>query len=315
MKKLFVAAMIFTTMLCACSKKPAADAAPAPAADAAPAPAADAAPTPAADAAPAQNAAPNEKPAADNGESEREAAEFEGTKLQIAPNGPTFNFTMNEDTLSIMRSDTPDQKAITMDYAGKIIVDDFNFDGVKDIAVYTAAADADQYKLLFWDNNSQQFNQFDIVTFTNIKLNPKEKTFIITPMTHFYGDGPDGCEIQYTYDGKKLAKKTSTPRSDAIQITIDKKDMKEFDHLDSLTTEFRNVGNDVESSILDCRSPKTLIHIKDATIENVIKKDLNNDGIIDLQFHSKSNPSKLKDVIWETNMNMFMDQDEDEAEG
>ena len=300
MKKLLTATMIFAALsFIGCSKNKSSSDTQQPAPETS---------APAADAKPAGSAEPDD--VFDDKMPGEPARVFEGESVKLSDNGPEFRITANEDDgkISILRTDIPDQTAIESDLQGEIFVEDFNFDGFKDIAFVSLVADFNLHTVLIWNDKTKRFDKSEFSSLDPIHLDSKNKFITVKTLAYFTPDSPEACIMKFVFDSTKPVQKTwrSAPKADAPRVTVMKKDMYDaVGPIDSLTFEFRNDGNDVKGYILDCKSADPVVHIPDATTKDMIQKDVNGDGLNDLQFHAKSDPSKLHDVIWTKDLSVF----------
>ncbi len=315
MKKLFVVALVSFAMALGCSKaKPSSDSE---------APSANSEKTEAV-------ASDSEKPNVDEngkfirpGKPARALTSFKDNKahFEVKTGGPAFDITISEDgdKVEILRTDVAGKDAVSFegvfsipdsdggdDASSGIWIDDFNFDGFTDLALYVEAADFEVYKYLLWNDGTQRFDAVDVASAIVPTLDRDKKYLILNPIGFFTPESPEVCCGRYTFEGSKLVRKPwvlPEAKEGAVRVTSDPNP--EFPLIGSVVFEFRNENGGVREYVVSCGGEDLSGIIADAVVEGMEKKDVNGDGIADLVFKSKSDPSKLIEVPWNKEYNVY----------
>ena len=323
MKKLFIVALVLLTLALGCSKGKSSSDSEAPAAK------------------PEAAAPDSAKPdvAEDGtfklpGTPARALTSFKDNKVhfEVKSGGPAFDITVSEEgnKVELLRTDVTGKDAISMegvfdvsnsdageDANSGIWIDDFNFDGFTDIALLTELADLERYQFLIWNDGAQKFDTVDVSSAIVPTLDRDNKYLILSPIGFFTPESPEACPSRYTFEGSKLVRKPwvlPKEKDGVVRVTSDPNP--KFPLIGSMVFEFRNEKGGVREYVVSCGEEQLSGIIDDAVVEGMEKKDVNGDGIVDLLFKSKTDPSKRIDVSWNMEYNVYesFDISEDGAE-
>ena len=202
--------------------------------------------------------------------------------------------------------------------------DDFNQDGYLDLAflvkIVSSGIQSDSiyhvFSFLLWNPTIHAFSIIELPSVVTVLRHFDNDLLLLSPPAfeaHYgFAQCPSFFVFEFIKGGVKAIRQTfPLPRenSSRARVIVDESmmDTNKFSHLGSLIFEFQNTGNNVEGYVIDCAMPLLSVYIEDAVVEGMIQKDINGDSLVDLQFHAKSDPSVLRTVFWDRNLNRFED--------